>query len=117
MGGCHQPHYFCLDGIGILVFINHDIPKTGGNLPLHMLIFLQHLLQVDQEVIVIHQAVIEFELLIMVTQQDYIAQKLLKMFKLIKEQAFQVRGSVDRFADHIEYDPFGGKTLPSTGQR
>ena len=69
MGGSHQAYYFSLYCICILVFIHHDILEAMGDLLTHLFIFLQNPFEVDQKVIVIHQTMFNFKILIMILKK------------------------------------------------
>ncbi len=110
----HQPHDLGLHQIGILVLIDHDMGEAGGNFPTRLRNLCQQPFPVDQEIVIIHQAMRKFKLLIVTLQLEKVFDVLTKMDILGKDQVIKGFRFIDRPADHIDDDSLGGKLeIPS----
>jgi hypothetical protein len=67
-----------LEGVGVLIFINQNVEKTGADL-LRDRGFQQQAVQMDQQIVVVQQAVLGFETGVVIENQIEIISELNQM--------------------------------------
>ncbi|EKD34112.1 MAG: hypothetical protein ACD_75C02463G0003 [uncultured bacterium] len=111
MGIGDQPDNIGLYKIGVLVFVDHDVGKTLRDGSPYIRRFSQQPLPVHQQIVVVHQAVVELEFLVMLVQEEKVLQMFGEMGILILNQLLQADRFVDRTADHVDHYPFRGEAF------
>ena len=110
MGEGEQTHQFGLEVVGVLVLVHHDVAVAGGEARAHVLMVGQEAAAFQEEVVVVHEAVLALFLVVGFGQAQQVDPLFQELGVVPGQDRFQGQVFVDRGPQDVGQGFLSGKS-------